>query len=420
MNAIRCLNNMSTSKRKYRTQEQYVLELYTLNPNLEVIDSFVNTVTKLLHRCRVCGYEWAITPHELFRTNRARCPECSKKSAAESREKQNYVIGQTLADAGRDITITRTRRGKKKNGKKIWEYQYTCNRCSFDCGEHFKDGVEIAEYWTTQDNLNQGKGCACCSRRRIVPEINSIAASAECAWMGRYFKDQNDARKYPPSYSKKVLLTCPDCGRDKFIAPHTLLNSGFGCICGDGISYPEKFMYNILEQLDVNFDYHKAFEWSKNAVNGTKYYDFYIPDKNLIIETHGPQHHKRAFGETIQTARTIEQERSNDQFKKDLALKNGIVSYIEIDCTKSDNNFIFNSILGSGLLDILNKKQSSVDICAADIFASSNLIKLCSELWNAGASIEDIAVRLKLHKDTIRKYMYKADSFGWSKYKKIS
>lgn len=404
--------------RKYRTHEQYVFELSELNPDLEVIGTFVNTVTKLLHRCRICGYEWYTTPHELFRAGRARCPECAKKQAIKKRVKQNYVVGQTIVDANRDLVITAVRHKRRKNGHKLWEYKYRCNRCGFDCGPHFKAGVAMKEHWSIQDSLNQGKGCACCIRRIIVPEINSIAANVDkCAWMCKYFKDQNDAKKYPPSYSKKILLTCPDCGRDKLIAPHTLRDSGFGCVCGDGLSYPEKFMYNILEQLEIDFDYHKAFEWSKNTPNGTKYYDFYIPNKSLIIETHGPQHYKRAFSETIAAARTFEQEQSNDLLKKELALKNGVANYIELNCSISDCNFILSSILSSGLLDILDRDPANIDITISDIFASSNIIKLCSDLWNTGVPTEEIARRLKLHKDTVRKYMYKADKFGWSNYK---
>ena len=410
---------MDTRKRKYRTHAEYVLELAEVNSDIEVVDLFVNTITKIRHRCKICSHEWLTSPHALFRKGRTHCPECAKRLSIKKRVKQNYILGQTLTDHHRNITITNVRHGKKKNGNKIWEYQYICHNCGFDCGIHFKNGQEAPEYWIIQDSLRQGKGCACCTRYIIAPEINSIAASTdENIWMIKYFKNQDEAKRYPPNYSKKILLTCPDCGRDKLIAPHVLRNNGFGCICGDGLSYPEKFMYNILEQLDVAFDYHKVFEWSKTTTNGVRYYDFYIPDKNLIIETHGAQHHQRAFSEGIQTARTIEQERTNDQFKKDLAFKNGITNYIEVDCSKSDSNFIFRSILSSGLLDILNKEHTSVDIYAADTFAASNLIKLCSELWNAGTSIEDIAARLKLHKDTIRKYMYKADKFGWSHYKK--
>ena len=235
--------------------------------------------------------------------------------------------------------------------------------------------------------------------------------------MIKYFKNKDDAQKYSYNYSKKILLTCPDCGRDKLISPHTLQKCGFGCICGDGISYPEKFLYNILEQLDVVFEYQKTFDWSKNTTKGSKLYDFYIPSKNLIIETHGAQHYKRAFGDTISRARTFEQELENDLFKKNLAFENNINNYIELNCSVSDCNYIYNSIVHSNLLNILEKEESNINIVDADMFASKNLIKFCGELWSSGLNTSDIAKRLKIHKATVYKYLQKADKFGWCAYK---
>lgn len=407
------------SKRKYRTHEQYVQELFELNPNIEVIDEFVNMVTKILHKCKICGHEWSVRPHDLLRIGRAHCPECLKWQLAKNREKQNYQIGQTLIDNNRNITIINIRRRTRKSGHKIWEYQYLCNKCGFDCGLHFKDGIEIDEYWISQDHLNHGKGCACCSGQVVVSTINSINARYdEYGWMINYFKNKDDAKKYSPNYSKKILLTCPDCGRDKYIAPHTLQDNGFGCVCGDGISYPEKFLYSILEQLNIDFEYHKTFAWSKRSTNGLKSYDFYILDKNLIIETHGLQHYQKSFGDTLLMARTFEQERNNDLFKKELALKNGIDNYIELNCSISDCDFIYNSIIQSNLLCILNKEKSSINIIKADIFASSNLIKMCSDLWNTGLDTLEISKKLKIDRSTVRRYLRKANAFRWCRYGK--
>lgn len=404
-------------KRKHRTHEQYVQELFELNPNIEVVDIFINMVTKILHKCKICGHEWKIKPHDLLRNGRVNCPKCSKLRFAKSREKQNYQIGQTLVDNNRNITIINVRRYQKKNGQKIWEYQYKCNKCGFYCGKHFKDGLEIDEYWVSQDGLNIGKGCACCLSRIIVPDINSIYAFTDkYGWMINYFKNKNDASKYSPNYSKKILLTCPDCGRDKYIALHTLQESGFGCVCGDGISYPEKFLYNILEQLNIDFEYHKIFKWSKNTINGLKSYDFYIPSKCLIIETHGLQHYKKAFGDTLSGARTFEQEKENDLFKKELALKNGINHYIELNCSESDCDFIYNSIIQSNLLNILCKEEQYIDINKADLFATSNLVKMCGDLWNNGMTTSEIAKKIQIDISTVRRYLHKANKFGWCKY----
>lgn len=92
--------------------------MFDLNPNIEVTDTFINMVTKIWHKCKVCGHKWHVTPHDLFRAGRARCPECAKWNSAKNREKQNYQVGQTLVDENRDITIINVRRTIKKMVKR--------------------------------------------------------------------------------------------------------------------------------------------------------------------------------------------------------------------------------------------------------------------------------------------------------------
>ena len=60
-------------------------------------------------------------------------------------------------------------------------------------------------------------------------------------------------------------------------------------------------MYSVLKQLNIEFEYQKIFDWSKNIktnnliLNGRKIYDFYLNELNIIIETHGDQHFNQGF-----------------------------------------------------------------------------------------------------------------------------
>lgn len=62
-------------KKMTKTQEQYINELYSKNPKLNVIGKYVNCHTKILHQCNVCKYEWFVQPAELLRGNG--CPRCA-------------------------------------------------------------------------------------------------------------------------------------------------------------------------------------------------------------------------------------------------------------------------------------------------------------------------------------------------------
>ena len=65
---------------------------------------------------------------------------------------------------------------------------------------------------------------------------------------------------------------CVRCGYIKNINLHNLLTNGIGCPrCGDGISFANKFVFNLLQQCNVEFENEKRFDWS----NG-KIYDIYL------------------------------------------------------------------------------------------------------------------------------------------------
>lgn len=61
----------------YKKQHDiYAQQLLVVNPDLEVIDTYVNAKTPILHRCKIDGYEWKITPSNvLFGQG---CPICQE------------------------------------------------------------------------------------------------------------------------------------------------------------------------------------------------------------------------------------------------------------------------------------------------------------------------------------------------------
>ena len=174
---------------------------------------------------------------------------------------------------------------------------------------------------------------------------------------------------------------------------------------------PEKFMANILNQLNIMFISQYSTEWSNN-----KRYDFYIPIKNCIIETHGLQHYEhRSFSKN--NPKTLEDEQTNDKFKRELALSNGIKHYIELDCRKSELEWIKNSIMQSNLPNILDFKLEDVDWLRLHEDSYKNLILEVCNLWNEGKRIVEICKIAKKGDTTIRRYLVKGDEIGWSNYK---
>ncbi|WP_142383491.1 zinc-ribbon domain-containing protein [Bacillus sp. T33-2] len=207
---------------------------------------------------------------------------------------------------------------------------------------------------------------------------------------------------------KKYLFKCPKCNFLKKTEARIITRQQFSCLkCGDGISYPEKIMVNMLIQSGIDFISHITFNWSYS-----KLYDFYIPSLNLIIETHGSQHYDGGF-ESF-GGRDVLEEQENDKLKEKLARENGIENYIIIDCRKSELEWIKKSIVNSELKSLID--LSNIDWLKCHEYACNTLVKFACELWNEGKTTGEIANELKSNRNTIAKYLKQGTQIGWCDY----
>lgn len=153
-------------------------------------------------------------------------------------------------------------------------YQYKC----------LKDGYigEIRE-----DHLKNGSGCPVCKNKKIKVGINDIWTTNPS--LAQKLHNKADGYIYTENSSTEVDWDCPYCGnlleKRKIV---NVKNHGLPCcFCNDGFSYPNKFMNNILSQLNIPYQAEYSPEWIK-----PKRYDFFIPSINLIIEMDGGFHYK--------------------------------------------------------------------------------------------------------------------------------
>ena len=66
-----------------KTHEQFIYELKKINPNIDVLEHYVNTMTSLKCKCLVCKNEWSTRPNDLLRGHG--CPTCYHKRNAVKR-----------------------------------------------------------------------------------------------------------------------------------------------------------------------------------------------------------------------------------------------------------------------------------------------------------------------------------------------
>lgn len=230
-----------------------------------------------------------------------------------------------------------------------------------------------------------------------------------------YLKDKNDAYLYP-KYSPAFIDTlCPFCGYEKKYRVRDLTQGGFSCDrCGDGVSYPNKFMFCLLEQLQISFinevtKRHEGFLWV-----GDYRYDFYFEKDGhkYFIEMDGGFHYRDRF-------RSKEEAMQIDNQKDHLAREHNInVIRVNCDYDKYDRYaYIKNSILQSELENIFNFNSRCIDWEACDKRGCSNLMYLACDQWNNGIySTSDIATSLGVSANTIIDYLKHGANLGICNY----
>lgn len=296
-----------------------------------------------------------------------------------------------------------------KNGKTISPKDITYGSAGFShkgywfmCLDHPEHGSELKSiiHLTTRNNKID---CNKCNSVSITyPEYI------------KFFVNKDDMLKYPAHSNKNILMKCPSCGNQKEMTIHNLTSQGFSCPkCGDGISYPEKFLFNFLEQLCINFETqlgNKVFNWC-----GKYRYDNYIEKINCICETHGLQHYKDTTG--TWNGISLKGIKENDKQKEQLAKNNNIKHYIVLDCRYSELEWLKNSIIESDLPKLLNFKESDIDWLKCHESGYKSFVKIVSDLWNDGIkNLLQIASKLKISKSATTKYLKQGAELGWCDY----
>ena len=313
-----------------------------------------------------------------------------------------YEIGQHIISECEDYIILdiKYRYVTDKKGTTTQRYYYIrCNKCG-------------KESWREERRINSNIGCSACYGNEVLSGYNDIVTVSP--WMIKYFPGgEEEARLYSPNSNKKLTVVCPDCGRRKeMVISNIYKRHNISCICGDKMSYPNKFIFSFFEQLNANFRIEKTFDWS-----GNRRYDDYIIFPNgetLICENHGGFHY---FENNYETSKiTLEEQQEIDKLKQQLALNNGITYYVQLDCRFSDKNWIKKSIENSILAELFDLSKVNYDEC--DLFATKNLAKTVCDYRHDNPEVldVDIAKYFNIGISATRTYLLKGDKLGWCRY----
>lgn len=337
---------------KKKTHEEYVAEVAAINPNIEVIGTYINARTKILHKCKIDGYEWCVKPSAIL--SGIGCPRCS---GVERYGHDTYI--KKVAATNFNIEVVEkyiNSRTRILHKCRIDGYEWFakpanilhgegCPRCSgverYTQDEYVKRVSEInpdieviGEYIGTHVKISHRcnidgyewlvsphdilKGCKCprcvgCERYTQEGYIKRV---------GEINPDIEVIGEYDGVFTP-ILHRCKIDGYEWYTMPSNILQ-GCGCYKCSKHSKGEKTISKWLDDRHVLYIPQKKFDGCKSKIALS--FDFYLPNYNIAIEYNGMQHYEPV--EYFGGKEKFEIQQKHDKIKENYCKENNIRLFI--------------------------------------------------------------------------------------------
>lgn len=272
-------------------------------------------------KCDLCGSEKSLRASVIKKSKTCGCKIGSHKGiipkqamkSARIKNKQN-LIGKRFS---RLLVIDEAEEDKQiyYNGfhKVTW-------KCLCDCGKI---------HYATTECLMRGDtpSCGCITKENGKNKLNDLSGKRYghlliLKWVGT------------TNGNSKYLVRC-DCGKEYEIYASNL-TQGYTTSCGCvKESHGEEKIRDILIRNNIKFIPQKSFDnFHYSDTNGKPRYDFFLPERNILIEYDGEQHFKQMF--RFDTEERFLLRKRHDEYKNIYAKENGYI-LIRIPYTHFEN-----------------------------------------------------------------------------------
>ena len=390
--------------RKKLTNEEYKRRIYDLyGDDISVLEPYVNQRTKILHRCNIHNFEWMGRTRQMAEGHNG-CIYCSSEKRSKGLTQNIEKVKEKLKRVcGDEFTLNDDNEYLGHNEKMYFTH-------------HLSNGTSHTVY-SKPDRIYNHK-CPVCSGLQVCVGFNDIWTTNPD--LGNLLANPDDGFKYMQNSNKHTDFKCPVCGyicKDKSIN-QVNRDMDVRCpICKDGISYPNKFMFNSLLQIKDKLDFldrEYRPKWCKFELKEkirTGVYDIYlgINNKEYIIEMDGGFHEKLHSKEKYYTLEDI---KYIDSMKDKLAIEHNI-EMIRIDCSYDYHDrykYILRNILNSKLSEILPLEL--IDFEEANIKSQKSLLVEACNLWNNGYAAHEIMLELNIGKWLVSSYLKQGQKYN--------
>ena len=188
---------------KKRTNEEFLEELKQINPNIEPLEEYVNSGSKITCKCKICGYVWNSCGSRLL-IKKCGCPKC-----AGSVKKTNEQFLKELKEVNDNIEPLEEYNGA--NGK----IKVKCLKCNHT-------------WISTPDRLlNKKYGCPKCAL--IDKSIKTRKNNDEFLKELKEINPNIEPLEEYINRHTKIKFKCKICGNEFYNTPGTILKLKFGC-----------------------------------------------------------------------------------------------------------------------------------------------------------------------------------------------
>lgn len=245
------------------TVEQYIKMVEIINPNIEALGDYINAKTKILHRCKIDNYEWEAAPNHILEGHG--CPECTKRMLSEIKRMTHEEYVKKVAICNPNIEV-------------VGEYIDSKTPISHKCK------IDDTEWMAKPANILYGKGCPTCAHNKLsdllrktheeyVADVERINPDIEV--IGQYIDSQTP-----------IEHKCKQFGHVWMARPYNVL-SNKGCPqCKQ--SKGEKAVARWLDEHGIQYIPQNRFPDCKDTKPLP--FDFYLINYNNCVEFDGPQH----------------------------------------------------------------------------------------------------------------------------------
>ena len=184
-----------------RTDKDFRIKLASINPNIDLLESYINSHTKIKCRCKKCGTEWDARPDHLL--NNHGCPVCAHKINGLKRRINKEEFAETIKKTNTAIELLEPYSTSKT------KILCKCKTCGY-------------EWRVVPNSLLKGYGCPRCSNRLKKTNEEFIAALEKKSPLIEALEPYQGGHAH-------MYFRCKVCGCKWKTTPNMIINIGTGC-----------------------------------------------------------------------------------------------------------------------------------------------------------------------------------------------